>query len=520
MNRRQDIATTKYIEIGEAEIMIDQIIEVARGAAKVRISDDQVFVKRMNNSVKALGKAIKAGEHIYGVTTGYGSSCGNWVEQSEIEELGRNLIRYHGCGTGDLLGIPQVRAGMLCRMICLAKGYSGVSLDLLGALADFLNHGLTPCVPSEGSVGASGDLTPMSYIAAALSGEREVFFQGERMPAAEALEKAGLDPYSFKPKEPLAMLNGTSIMTGIAAIVVEQSRYILDAAAKATALCLHGLSGHAHHFHQTLFAAKPFSGQEKIAAQIRDLLKSESSPPESVDPNTFQDPYSIRCTPHVLGVLADSLDWIVDWIETEANSSNDNPLIDLQTGQLLMGCNFYGGHIALAMDSIKITLANVADLCDRQIALLVDPRFSRGLPMNLVNGPGTNRKIHHGFKAAQITASSITAEALRESAPASIFSRSTESHNQDKVSLGTIAAKNAATINTLVSKVIAVQLLCGAQACRLRGSINKRPALVPVLAAIESISLPNDSDRPMGTDIEKTAWAILDGTFADESDAS
>lgn len=520
MNKPQYIVADTEVSVAETKILIDQIIEVAKGNARVRISDDPGFIKRMNNSIKALGTAIKAGEHIYGVTTGYGSSCGNWVDQGDIEELGQNLIKYHGCGTGDPLEIPQVRAGMLCRMICLAKGYSGVSLDLLQQLADFLNHGLTPCVPSEGSVGASGDLTPMSYIAAALAGDRDVFYKGERMPAAKAMKMSGLKPYVYKPKEPLSMLNGTSVMTGIAAMVVEECRFILDAAVKGTALAVHGLSGHAYHFHQTLFAAKPFCGQEKTGAKMRYLLASESKPPESVDPNTFQDSYSLRCTPHVLGVLADARDWIVGWIETEANSSNDNPLIDLQTGQLLMGCNFYGGHIAMAMDSIKIATANVADLCDRQVALLVDPRFSRGLPMNLVNGPGTNRRLHHGFKAAQITASSLTAEALRESTPASIFSRSTESHNQDKVSLGTIAAKNASRINRLVAKVIAVQLLSAAQAGRLRGSLNTRPALAPVIAAVESISPPNEADRPMDVDIEKMARAILDGTFTNESDAS
>jgi len=499
------------LRISDRTVPLDQIIAVAETSIPVEISGDTAYLKKLEDSVAVVNDFIERDQPIYGVTTGYGSSCGNRFSARDIDALAYNLIQYHGCGTGEFLSPAQSRAAMLCRLICLAKGYSGISLDLLDQLAAFLNHGITPLIPSEGSVGASGDLTPLSYIAACLTGEREVIYKGERMPAGQAIQEAGLEPYQFRPKEPLALMNGTSVMTGIAALALARAGRILEAATSAAALCVYGLKGHSHHYHATILEAKPFAGQARVGARLLELLDSEAAQAGCSDPDSFQDPYSIRCAPQVLGVLADAMQWIGPWVETEANSANDNPIIDVPTGQILMGGNFYGGHIAFAMDGLKTALASLCDLCDRQIALLIDPRFSRGLPANLIVETTEDAKIYHGYKGLQITASALAAEIQKLAIPAAVFSRSTESHNQDKVSLGTIAARDADKICSLSEKVAAIHLLVGSRACQLRKNVESYPALSEIINKISSFSEPYLRDRPMDKDIDGLAKAVGKG---------
>ncbi len=499
------------VVIGEGDLGIDQIVVVACAGARVKLSQSEAFADRLQRSRAVLLQALEKEVPVYGVTTGYGESCGNMVAADLCRELGDNLIRYHGCGVGEPLGECEARAAILCRLIGLARGYSGVSRALLEALADLLNRGITPVIPCRGSVGASGDLTPLSYVAACLAGEREVFHRGRRVPASRALEVEGLEVYRFEPKEQLALINGTSVMTGIAAVVIARCRSLLEAAVRASALTVHALAGHAYHFRPALFAAKPHPGQADVAARIRRLLDGPTPAPETDDPDWLQDPYSVRCSPHVLGVLADALQWVERWVEVEANSANDNPLFDPDSGEVLLGGNFYGGHVAFAMDGLKAAMASAADMMDRQVALLVDERFSRGLPANLVKAE--HHQLHHGLKGLQITASALTAEACKGTMPAAVFSRSTESHNQDKVSLGTIAARDAQEVCGLVCSVAAIHLLAAVQAAEIRGHLSSRPALAPVIAALRKLSDRVAADRPLDEDIERVAAAIADSTL-------
>jgi histidine ammonia-lyase len=500
------------VVIGEGNVPLDRIVAVATGRARVALSNDEAFRSRLDRSMSHLRRMLKSGGLIYGVTTGFGGSCGTQLSADQARELGQNLLRFHGCGTGDPIGIEETRASMLCRLLNLAQGYSAVSWDLLEQIVAFLNKGITPVVPGQGSVGASGDLTPMSYIGAALAGQREVFFNGERMPASRALEIAGIQPLEFSEKECLSIINGTSVMTGIAALAFDRSLRILDAAICGSALAVHALAGHAHHFHPAIFRAKPFPGQERVAEKLRGLLESHKSPPpEASEPEMLQDPYSLRCSPHMLGVLADALDWIGPWVETEANGVSDNPIFDVETGELLTGGNFYGGHIAFAMDALKTALASVADMCDRQIALLVDTRFNRGLPACLVRIEGKKRKLHHGFKGIQVTASALTAEASKNAMPVAVFSRSTESHNQDKVSLGTIAARDAISMCELVSRVVAIELMASAQACEIRGGLDRRPRISGLVARVRNVVPATFEDRPMDKDIARMSSALFEG---------
>jgi histidine ammonia-lyase len=500
------------LTIGDQQVGLKEIVAAARGRRWVRISTDSAFVERMERSRAMLADAVNRGIPVYGVTTGYGKSCGKRLPKNmAIGKNGASPLLFHGCGTGEPLGIEETRAAMVCRLLCLAQGCSGVSIPLLDQLAAFLNSGITPVVPSEGSVGASGDLTPMSYIANALTGRGEVFYRGRRMVASEAIGKAKLTPYRFLMKEPLSVINGTSIMTGIAVIAMERAIRILDAAIWATALTVHALKGKAHHFHPAIGEAKPFPGQIRVARELTRLLQTKASLAalEADSPDTLQDPYSIRCTPQIAGVLDDALQWISDWVKTEANSSNDNPIFDSETGLPLMSGNFYGGHMAFAMDALKAAVASVADMSDRQVMLLVAPQHNRGLPADLVGVRGDQTVFHHGFKAMSISTSALAAEALKNTMPAGSFSRSTESHNQDKVSMGTIAARDAARVCTLTERVVAIHLMAAAQACELRGKIHCRPRLRAIVKNIRDIVAATQGDRPMDRDIERLAQAIV-----------
>lgn len=504
------IGKKTVLVIDGGPVSFDELIAVSKDGLKVTISKKPAFVKRMETTRKMLMASMEKGVAVYGVNTGYGKSCGNRISMKDAMKSGVNIFRFHGCGTGDPIGIEETRAAMLTRILCLARGYSGVSIRLLNQMADFLNAGITPVVPAEGSVGASGDLTPMSYIGAALMGERDVFYEDDIMPATEALKKAGLKPYTYLPKEPLSMVNGTTTMTGIAALTLERARRVLHAAIIATALSVHAMKGNAHHYHPVISEAKPFPGQTYVAKKISHLLLSRISAKQLEDETleTLQDPYSLRCAPQVLGVLYDALAWIEKWVETEANSSNDNPIFDPATGQVLMGGNFYGGHIAFAMDGLKAALASAADMCDRQMMLLVNPNLNRGLPGDLVRVNGGQTGLHHGFKAMSISSSALTAEALKNTMPAASFSRSTESHNQDKVSMGTIAARDAERVCTLTERVVAIHLLAAAQACDIRQNIRVRPLLAKIVQNIRTVSDPVIEDRPLDEDIERMCIVI------------
>lgn len=502
--------------VGAGPVSVDSLIQVAVHGTAVRLAEDGGWLRLMTACEQRLADAVADGIPIYAVTTGFGSNCGARISAENIAALGAGLLRFHGCGTGPALSVPAVRGAMLCRVLCLLRGYSGVRPALVRRLVDFLNRGITPVVPSRGSVGASGDLTPMSYVAAALVGEREVLYRNDRMPAARAIELAGLAPFEFAVKEPIAMLNGTPIMTGVAIVVVDQCRRILAAATRATAMAVHAMAGHEHHLHPVLFEAKPFPGQKAVADHLRSLLRSEGSATEAEVPESLQDPYSLRCAPHVLGVLADALEWVEHWIEIEAGSATDNPLFDPASGRPLMGGNFYGGHIAFAMDSVKAAVASVADLCDRQAALLVDTRFSRGLPAHLALPSSHGLAPRHGFKGMQITLSALTAEALQASMPAASFSRSTESHNQDKVSMGTIAAREALRVCDLVSHAVAVHLLAGAQACELRGGLGARTAVAALVRRVRALSPALEDDRCLDVDIEAVYRNVVAGELGQE----
>lgn len=452
------------INFGQGRLTIEDVAAIAQGA-KATLNNSVEFTAKIDRGVAFLERLLKEEGVIYGVTTGYGDSCTVAIPPQLVEELPLHLTRFHGCGLGKVLTHEQARAVLATRLCSLSQGVSGVSHDLLNQIVTLINHDISPRIPEEGSVGASGDLTPLSYLAAALVGEREVIYQGEERATAEVYAELGIQPIKLRPKEGLALMNGTSVMTALACLAYKRAEYLAQLSTKITAMVSVAMHGNDFHFDEALFAVKPHPGQQQIAAWLRDDLKADKPPRNS---DRLQDRYSLRCAPHVIGVVQDSLPWLRQMIENELNSANDNPIIDGDNERVLHGGHFYGGHIAMAMDTLKTGIANLADLLDRQMAQLMDYKFNNGLPFNLSGAEGERKPINHGFKAVQIGISAWTAEALKHTMPASVFSRSTECHNQDKVSMGTIAARDCLRVLELTEQVAAASLLAATQGIEIR----------------------------------------------------
>lgn len=450
---------------GAGRLTIEDINRVARGESSALLSDCPAFRHKIRQGSEFLDRLLAEDGVIYGVTTGYGDSCTRAVPQSLVNELPLRLTRFHGCGLGRYLDPVQARAVMATRLTSLTQGVSGVSEALLERMVYLMGLDILPVIPEEGSVGASGDLTPLSYLGAMLVGERQVYFRGQQCQTTEVYKELGIEPLTLRPKEGLALMNGTAVMTALACEAFARAQYLARLCARITSLVTLALQGNAHHFDEKLFAVKPHPGQIEIASMIRQDLGHTTTPRNS---SRLQDRYSVRCAPHIIGVLQDSLPWMRSFIENELNSANDNPIIDGAGEHVLHGGHFYGGHIAMAMDSMKNTVANLADLMDRQMAQLMDTKFNNGLPANLSGATGERAPVNHGFKAVQIGISAWTAEALKNTMPASVFSRSTECHNQDKVSMGTIAARDCLRVLELTEQVAAASLLAAHQALALR----------------------------------------------------
>ncbi|OGA48142.1 MAG: hypothetical protein A3G25_21415 [Betaproteobacteria bacterium RIFCSPLOWO2_12_FULL_63_13] len=454
----------------------------------VELDPDPAWRQRVLASRALNDRLVGEGKPIYGVTTGFGDSCDRQLSPKGVATLQRNLLRFLGTGTGEFFAMHEARAILLARLNSNAKGYSGVRMELLAQMAEFLNRGITPCIPVEGSVGASGDLVPLSYLGATLCGERKVWYDGEMMDASSALSLAGLKPLRLEAKEGLAIVNGTSAMAGLAAVNVFRAAQIAEFAALTTAMTAEALLGVRNAFEPLAHALKNHPGSCGFAAQVlawlegsllaRDLdaVFGEVGAIDGAEARRLhlkiQDRYSIRCAPQIAGVLNDVLDWGTTWIERELNSANDNPLYDADSGHLFNAGNFYGGHVCMTMDALKVAIANVAHMCERQLELIVDEKYSNGLPANLVDPHQSeeHRAVQHGFKGVQLACTSLLVEALMRCNPASVHSQSTECHNQDKVSLGLHAARDCARIIDLTEKIVALQMIALAQALEIRGA--------------------------------------------------
>lgn len=504
----------KKIRFDGTPLTICDIEDLARGLA-VPVLGDGDFRKRMDASAAVLEDAWHRDRSVYGVTTGVGDSVVRPIPASLVEEFPLHLLRFHGCVLGRVLDRESTRAVLAVRLSSLCQGASGVRWELVERICLMLEKDILPRIPEEGSVGASGDLTPLSYLAAALVGEREVHCGDGFRPTAEVLAELGLVPLVLRPKEALAVMNGTSVMTALACLAWDRCQRLSRLATRVTALAVLALRGNRAHFHPRIFELKPHPGQARAAARIASDVAWR--PGWTTEPGQrLQDVYSLRCAPHVVGVLEDALDWSRSWIETELNSANDNPLIDPEVG-ILHGGNFYGGHIALAMDSLKSAVASVSDLLDRQVALLVNERSNGGLPSNLTGAAPERQPVNHAFKAVHIATSAWTAEALKNTMPAMSFSRSTESHNQDKVSMGTIAARDCLRVLELSEQTAVAACLAALQALDLREGISGASEADPGIGAfrtrIRAFSPLVEEDRPLEGELRQFLSLLRTGAL-------
>ena len=368
---------TKSIVFGEQDLSIEDIWNAARCSHSVCLSRRPDVIARLAASSHIVAGALEW-RAIYGVNTGYGDSCVTNIPPRLVAELPLHLARYHGCGSGRIFDAVETRAVMAVRLASLVRGWSGVRVELLELLADMLQNSILPLIPAEGSVGASGDLTPLSYLAAAMSGERNVRYGDEVVSSSIALEQCGLQPIRLAPKEALAIMNGTAVMTGLAVIAIKHSETIARLASRLTAMTSLAILGNPAHFDERLAIAKPHPGQIEATALIRNDLGTSR---DGDEPQRLQDRYSVRCAPHVIGVLMDFMPSFRRVIETEINSANDNPLFDPESGRTLHGGHFYGGHVAFAMDGLK-TLVAKSPICSTASWRFWWTRYNNGLPPN------------------------------------------------------------------------------------------------------------------------------------------
>ena len=501
--------------IDERYITLSEIIN----SDKIEISNDKKFIDHINETHNFLINEIKDGKPIYGITTGYGASGKNYVSYEDSKILQTNLFRFHGCGVGKKLSYKVCKYALIARTISLSKAKSGVSIELLKRLEMLIQKDIIPVIPSQGSVGASGDLTPLSYIAAVVAGEREVYYKGEIKDVMEVYKELNITPYTFKPKEALAIMNGTTIMSAIALAAIEEFETILDSMESFVAGMFEVLLGDDTPVADFVHLSKPFSGQIQSAKNIKRKIEGSKLTHGRDDRYdkffadndlNIQDNYSMRCAPQVLGVIRDNLEISKNWVEQEINSVNDNPLIDGVNKKIYTSGNFYGGYVAHAMDTLKICAGNLADLLDKEFALLVDHKFNRGLGENLKL---SHEPFYHGFKAMQITLSSLSADVMKNTTAASIFSRPTESLNQDKVSMGTTAANDFSKMIPDLYNMLSIAFIGMAQAVDIRGKDLVSPHLTNIYENIRKDVKPLYEDKRMDFDIEKIYTLIEEKKF-------
>ena len=496
---RYSTVMTESLEVGVRALCLEDVERVARNNAPVQLAN--TARNRIAKGRERLEAHLARGDRIYGVNTGVGGNQGFALEPEQMERLQHNLMRHLSCATGAPLPGDVIRAAMLLRVATFATGTSSVRPELVDALAQLLNRGVTPVVPRYGSLGASGDLIPSAYIARILVGIGEAQVDGRRLSALDALDSIGLKPVRFAPKEGLALLNGTTVMTAVASLVWADARRILRGLLGAVALSVEALLAPGQPFEPWVHERKGHPGQIAVAAWLRDALKES----QYVQGSSQQSGYSLRCAPQGLGPVWEALEEARPVIEREINSANDNPLIDPETGELYQAGNFYGGHIARVLDAWKIDFAAMANWANALMAVLVDSRFNNGLPANLTPAPGVNS----GFKGMQLSVTSLACAVRQMAGPSSIHSLPTEEYNEDVVSLGMHAAVTAMDALQCVRDETAMVLLAATQAVDLRGG----PARLgigsrPIYERVRKVARFQDEDRPMEMEIQAVAQAV------------
>lgn len=457
--------------INGRNLTIDQVVKVAdKPQTKVRIGAQAI--KDIQRAAEAVQRFIFEGRIAYGITTGFGAFKDKLISVHEVEQLQENIILSHAVGVGPLLDDRTVRAMMLIRANTLSRGHSGIRLETVELLLGLLNHNILPLIPSKGSLGASGDLAPLAHMSLPLLGVGEVKYNGEIIPATAALEKVGLKPIKLAAKEGLALTNGTTLMTAIAALMVRKAEKLMMAANCAGALSIEAQNGTMRAFMPQIHRARPQNYQAEIAARIRDMLQgSQLTRPDNS--SNVQDAYTLRCIPQVHGAVQNTIEFVKTVIATELNAVTDNPLLffeDDGSVEIISGGNFHGEPLALALDYLAIAIADLGNMSERRIAKLIDNNTEH-YPSFLAANGGLNS----GFMLLQYTAAALASENKTLAHPSSLDSIPSSGNVEDHVSMGANAANHCAQVVENVTTIIAIELMAAAQAVEFR--IQAEPAL-------------------------------------------
>jgi histidine ammonia-lyase len=477
-------------------LTIEDVVQVARHNEPVILHESAK--PRIKKSRAVVEAAVKEGRVVYGVNTGFGDLAHVSINKKDLARLQVNLIRSHSVGVGPPFSREVVRGMMLLRANALAKGYSGVRLEVIETLLEMLNKDVTPIVPQQGSVGSSGDLAPLAHMAMVLLGEGEAILSGKTMGGGEALHKAGINALKLQAKEGVALINGTQPMSAVGVFVVHDALKLVHDATIAASMSLEALRGTRVAADERIHSIRPHEGQIDVAAAQRRILMDSEINHSHANCGKVQDAYSLRCIPQVLGASLDAIRYAYSVLETEINAATDNPLVFGDDGVVLSGGNFHGQPVALAMDFVGIAISEIASISERRINRLVNPHLSE-LPAFLTTEGG----LESGMMMAQYTAAALVSENKVLSHPASVDSIPTSADQEDHVSMGTIAARKAANILENTLNVVAIEYMCACQGLDYLAPLNPSGPLQEAFKTIRKRVPKLEDDRPLSPDIAK-----------------
>jgi histidine ammonia-lyase len=497
------VLTSHLVHIDGTNLTIPLVKSIAQGETNVKLAESvRPLIAAGRDLVE---RTVKAGEQVYGVTTGFGRLKSVMIDPKDAIALQRNLVLSHCTGVGEPLPEDATRASVLLRAHSLARGYSGVRAEIIDLLLEMLNRDVWPIIPSKGSVGASGDLAPLAHMALVLIGEGEAVFAGERVKGGDALKAAKLQPVTLSYKEGLALINGTQIMTGIGALTAYRADLACKAADIAGAMSLEAFFGTAAAFDERLNALRPHPGQASVAANMRHLLRGSAILASHVDCERVQDPYSFRCIPVVHGAVRDALHAVENTLVIEMNSVTDNPIVIPEDATFLTGGNFHGEPVALAMDYLSMALTELGSIAERRIYKLLEGL--EGLPLFLSEGHG----LHSGYMLAQYTAAALVSENKTLSYPASVDSIPTSAGQEDHVSMGTISARQSEQVVGNLENIIAIELLEAAQAIDFRAPLTCGKGTAVAHRVVREHVPHLREDRNLSTDIAAARELVVSG---------
>ncbi len=496
------------LELDGQRLSLQRVADVASGREHVTLS--AAARARAEESRRVVEKIVAEGRTVYGVNTGFGRLSDVRIEPSQLRELQLNLVRSHACGLGPPLSEAESRAVLLLRANVLACGYSGARPILIEALIAMLELGVAPVIPEKGSVGASGDLAPLSHLALTIIGEGEAFYKGERLPSAEALERAQIRPLQLEVKEGLALLNGTQAMAAVGGLALHRAQRLTRVADVAGAMTLEALRGTPVAFDERIHRARPHPGQVEVAAHLRTLLRdSEIRKSHLENDPRVQDAYSLRCMPQVHGAVRGALNHAREIVETETGSATDNPLVFSETGEVVSGGNFHGAPLALGFDYAAIALTDLMSISERRVDRLVNPDANEDLPPFLTANPGTSS----GFMMLQVTAVALLNEAKVFAHPASVDNVPTDGGKEDHVSMGMTAATKLRAVVENAELITAIELIAAAEALEYRAPLVPGRGVKSAYEIVRSVVPRLTSDRSMSFDIQKMGEAVRAGEF-------